>query len=64
MKAKEARELTIDELKEKEKDFREELFNLNFQLSTNQLPNTAKLNQTRKDIARIQTILAEKESVQ
>ena len=61
MKAKEVRELTIDELKQKDKDTKEECFNMKFQLSTNQLANTAKLEQIRKDIARIKTILREKE---
>ena len=61
MKANEVRELTIDELKQKEKDLREEYFNMKFQLSTNQLANTAKMKQVRKDIARIKTILSEKQ---
>ena len=62
MKARELREHTIDELKQKDKDIREELFNMKFQLSTNQLADTAKLRQTRKDIARTKTVLKEKES--
>ena len=61
MKAKEVRELTIDELKQKDKDLKEEYFNMKFQLSTNQLANTAGLKQIRKDIARIKTFLREKE---
>jgi len=61
VKANEVRELTIDELKQKEKDLREEYFNMKFQLSTNQLANTAKMKQVRKDIARIKTILSEKQ---
>lgn len=61
MKDKEARELTIDELKQKEKDLKEECFNMKFQLSTNQLANTARLKQIRKDIARTKTFLKEKE---
>lgn len=61
MKAKEVRELTIEELKQREKDLKEEYFNLKFQLSTNQLANTAKLRQARKNVARIKTILREKE---
>ena len=61
MKAKEIRELNIDELKQREKDLREEYFNLKFQLATKQLPNTAKLTQVRKDIARIKTVLQEKQ---
>lgn len=60
MKAKDVREFTIDELKQKEKDLREEYFNLKFQLSTNQMPNSAKLKQVRKDIALIKTVAVEK----
>ena len=61
MKAKEGREFTIEELKQRDKDLKEEYFNLKFQLSTNQLTNTAKLKQARKNVARIKTILREKE---
>ena len=60
MEAKDVREYTIDELKQKEKDLREEFFNLKFQLSTNQMPNSAKLKQVRKDIALIKTVVVEK----
>ena len=63
MKAKELRELSLDELKQREEDLTGEYFNLKFQYATNQLSNTMKLSQTRKDIARIKTILREKESV-
>ena len=62
MKVKEVRELTIDELILKEKDFKEEYFNLKFRLATNQLATTAKLKQVRKDIARVKTIFNEKKS--
>ncbi|MEI6125396.1 MAG: 50S ribosomal protein L29 [Pseudomonadota bacterium] len=61
MKAKEIRELTVDELKHRDKDLKEKYFNLKFQLSTNQLANTAELKQVKKDIARMKTILQEKE---
>jgi len=61
VKAKEARELGVEELKQREKELREEYFNLKFQLATNQLANTAKLGQVRKDVARVETILKEKE---
>jgi large subunit ribosomal protein L29 len=60
MKADEVRELGVDELRQREKDLREEYFNLKFQLATNQLANTAKLKQVRKDIARVKTVLKEK----
>ncbi len=62
MKVKEVREFTVDELKQKEKDLKEEYFNLKFQLATNQLATTAKLKQVRKDVARVKTVLNEKKS--
>ena len=61
MKAKELRELNIDELIQKEKDLAGELFNLKFQLATNQLSNTMKVGQVKRDIARIKTMIREKE---
>ncbi len=60
MKASEYRDLGIDELAVKEKELSEALFNLKFQHATGQLDNTAQLKKTRKDIARVKTILAEK----
>jgi len=60
MKASEYRDLSIDELAVKEKELSEALFNLKFQHATGQLDNTAQLKKTRKDIARVKTILAEK----
>jgi large subunit ribosomal protein L29 len=60
MKAKEIRELTTDQMIEKEKQYKEELFNLRFQQATGQLENTARLGKVRKNIARIKTILSEK----
>ncbi len=61
MKAKEFRELTVEELKQREKDLAGEFFNLKFQLATNQLSNTMKLRQVKQDIARVKTILREKD---
>ena len=61
MKAKDIRALTTDEMLEKEKQYKEELVNLRFQQATGQLENTARLRQVRKNIARIKTILSEKE---
>lgn len=61
MKASDLRDLSLDELKGKEKDIREELFNLRFQHATGQLENTMRIPQVRKDLARIKTILREKE---
>lgn len=61
MKAKEFRELTLEELKQREKDLAGEYFNLKFQLATNQLSNAMKLTQAKQDIARVKTIIREKE---
>lgn len=61
MKAKEINELTTAEMLEKEKQFKEELFNLRFQLATGQLENTARLKEVRKNIARIKTALHQQE---
>ena len=61
MKINELNELTTAEMLEKEKQFKEELFNLRFQLATGQLENTARLKEVRKSIARIKTVLRPKE---
>lgn len=61
MKAKELRDLSVDELKAKLAAQRQELFNLRFQHATAQLEKTSSLPAARKDIARILTILKEKE---
>ena len=61
VKAKELRELSAEELLQKEKDLKEEQFNLRFQLATNQLANTAQLKKVKRDIARLKTILKQKE---
>ncbi len=60
MKVREVRELSIDELLRKEKDFKEELFNLRFQRATGQLENLMRISQVKRDIARVKTILREK----
>lgn len=59
MKANEIKDLTTEQILEKEKQYKEELFNLRFQQATGQLENTARLSQVRKNIARIKTILRE-----
>ncbi|TCT21084.1 LSU ribosomal protein L29P [Melghiribacillus thermohalophilus] len=61
MKANEIRELTTAEIEQKIKSLKEELFNLRFQLATGQLENTTRLRQVRKDIARMKTIIRERE---
>ena len=58
LKAKSAAELANDLVAAKK-----ELFNLRFQNATNQLDNTARIKEVRKNIARIQTVITEKESV-
>ncbi|WP_018659674.1 50S ribosomal protein L29 [Allofustis seminis] len=57
MKAKELKELSTEELVKLEADYRDELFNLRFQLATGQLENTARIKQVRKNIARVKTVL-------
>ena len=60
MKAVDLRDLTLEELGTKLKELSEELFNLSFQHSSQQLDNTARLGQAKKDLARIKTVLREK----
>ena len=57
MKASELRELSDAELSKKESELREDLLRLRFKLSTGELEDTAKIRISRKDIARIKTIL-------
>ena len=59
MKAMEIRDLTQDELLQKEKDLTEELFNLRFQHSLGQLENTMRITDVRRDLARVKTIIRE-----
>jgi len=61
MKAKEIRDLTTAELEQNVKSLKEELFNLRFQLATGQLENTARLREVRKEIARMKTVIRERE---
>ena len=53
--------LTNDKLLDREKELKEQLFNLRFQLATGQLENTASLKQVRKDIARVKTVLRQQQ---
>jgi len=59
MKAKELRDLSSEELKDKEKEASQELFNLRFQKATGQLGNTAIISKTKKNLARVKTVLRE-----
>jgi len=61
MKAKEVRELTLDEIKQKERDLREEIFNLKFRFASGQLEDPSRIKIAKKDLARAITILKEKE---
>ena len=61
MKAKELRELSEEVLKEKTNELGQELFNLRFQKATGQLGNTAMIPKTKKDLARVKTLLRELE---
>ena len=60
MKAAELKTLTVEELNEKLKELKTELFNLRFQHAINQLDNPHKIAEVKKDIARVMTILHEK----
>ena len=60
MNAKELRELTVAELNAKLGDLKEELFNLRFQLAINQLDRPHKITEVKHDIARVMTVLREK----
>ena len=60
-KAAELRELPDDELVTRMESGKEELFNLRFQLATGQLDNPARMKQVRHDVARIATVLRERE---
>jgi large subunit ribosomal protein L29 len=61
VKASELRELPYEELHEKLVESKEELFNLRFQLATNQLDNTSRMKDVRRGIARIATAIREQE---
>ena len=61
MKASELRELTGEELQTKLTELKEELFNLRFQLAVNQLENSNRIGAVKKDIARVSTILRQRE---
>ncbi len=64
MKASEIRDMSIEEMRQNVLDLNEELFNLRFQHGAGQLENPQKLKQTKRDIARIRTIIRENELTQ
>ena len=61
MKALDLRQLGASELAEKLDEAKEELFNLRFQVATNQLDNTSRLRELRHEVARINTVIREQE---
>lgn len=62
MKASELRGKSADELQGQLVELKKELFNLRFQKATGELENTARFRQVRRDVARVKTLLAEKQA--
>jgi large subunit ribosomal protein L29 len=62
MKASEIRELSLEELSQKLSDLKAELFNLRFQHTVKQLDNPMRLAVVKKDIARVKTVIRQKET--
>ena len=60
MKATELRDMTAEQLNAKLGELKEELFNLRFQLAVNQLANPHKITDVKREIARVMTVLHEK----
>ena len=61
MKPAKVREMGLEELRTKERELQEQLFRLRVQKSLGQLENAIKLRQTRRDIARVKTVLRDKQ---
>jgi large subunit ribosomal protein L29 len=61
MKPSKVREMGLEELRTKERELQEQLFRLRVQQSIGQLDNAIKLRETRRDIARVKTVLREKQ---
>ena len=61
MKPDKVREMSADELRTKERELQEHLFRLRFQKSLGQLDNALKIRETRRDIARVKTVLRQKQ---
>ena len=61
MKASEIREQTAEELAAKRGDLKKDLFNLRLQLATTPLDNTNKITEVKRDIARVNTVIREKQ---
>ncbi len=63
MKAAEIRELGVDELRSREKDLDDQIFRLRIQKSMGQLEAPARVRELRRDLAKVKTVLREKETV-
>ena len=61
MKVSEIREMTSEQLNNKLKELKEELFNLRFQMATGSLTNPQRVRECKKDVARIKTLLCERQ---
>ncbi len=61
MKASDVRDMTTEELDRRLTQLKEELFNLRFQLATGQLDNPMRVRDVRRDIARVKTVIRERE---
>lgn len=61
MKPDKVREMSVEDLRSKERELQEQLFRLRLQKSVGQLDNALKVRETRRDIARVKTILNEKQ---
>ena len=61
MKANEIRSLSVEQLEEKLVELKRDLFMLRMQLATNNLDNTTKITAVRRDIARVKTVIREKQ---
>ena len=62
MKANELTAMTTEQLEEKVKELKSQLFSLRFQLATGQLQNTMQISETKRDIARCKTVLRQKQA--
>ncbi len=60
MEAKELREMSATEIAQKRRELKEEIFHLKLKRATSRLENPMKLRQTRRDLARVETVLKEK----
>jgi large subunit ribosomal protein L29 len=61
MKPEQVREMSADELRSKERELQEQLFRLRFQKSIGQLDDAGKIRDTRRDIARVKTVIRQRD---